>query len=134
MESTAICLIGLGVLALVGLQNSLILASRHKMLAKGNTPCSQVVHSSYAFIGKIPVAYFAVLFYGGILGQLFQMIQQERIVWIWISSEVALAVLISCYYAYLLFYKLRLLCVACVRLYLINALMALVLLGYHWFG
>ena len=133
MESTAISLIGLAVLALVGLQNSLMLAFRHKTYRK-DTACGRVVRSPYAVIGKIPVAYLAALFYGGILGQLIQMVQQERIEWLWISTGVALAIPVSGYYAYLLFYKLRLVCMACVRLHLINAFMALLLLGYYWFG
>ncbi len=134
MESTILCLIGIGVLALLGLQNSLMLTMRHKTLIKQNHPCGQVMQSQYASIGKIPVAYIAALFYGGILGQLLQMFQAEQVTWTWISTGITLAILASCYYAYLLFYKLRLTCLICIRLYLINAMMAICLLGYYWYG
>ncbi|MBF0276184.1 MAG: vitamin K epoxide reductase family protein [SAR324 cluster bacterium] len=133
METTALCLTGIGVLALVGLQNSLLLAFRHNSLRGSNSSCSQVLRSPLALIGKIPVSYFAVVYYCGVLGQLLLMLQQERIIWHWIAIGVILAAVVSCYYAFLLFFKLRLVCMACVRLYLINAMMAFVLLGYYWF-
>ncbi|MBF0289378.1 MAG: hypothetical protein HQM14_16295 [SAR324 cluster bacterium] len=111
-----------------------MLTMKHQTLTRRNNPCNQVMQSQYAVIGKVPVAYIAALFYGGILGQLLHMFQAEKVTWLWISTGIIIAILVSCYYAYLLFYKLRLKCMACIRLYLINAMMAICLLGYYWYG
>lgn len=134
MEATAVSLIGIGVLALLGLQNALILALSNKSLARKNPPCHQINQSPQAFLGKIPVAYLAALLYGSILGQLFQVFQHGQIFWTGLAVSVLLLVLASGYYAYLLFFKLRLLCLICIRLHLINALMGIFVIGYHWYG
>lgn len=134
MEALAVCLIGLGTLALLGLQTSLVLAFGNHFLKSKHPACRQVIRSPYAHVGKIPVAHIAGVIYGGILGLVLQVLQHGQVFWAGISISVLFLIAASGVYAYLLFFKLRLVCMLCVRLYLINALMGIFLMGYHGAG
>ena len=77
------------------------------------------------------MAYGAVIFYGLVLFELLLRIFDDEIQLFWLNSGMVLAILVTCYYAFVMFFKLRIICIGCLRIYLANLLMAASLLSYH---
>ena len=128
-----ISMIAFGGAAIFGLQGALNLAMQHHM-AQGNhkqSACNKVVRSKEAYLANIPVAYGAVIFYCLVLFELLFVIFDDEIQLFWINFGMVLAILVTCYYAFVMFFKLRIICMSCLRIYLANLLMAAVLLSYH---
>jgi len=132
-DSAIFSLIAFGGAAIFGLQGALSLAVRHNQVRAHHpfSACNKVALSKEAQIAKIPVAYGAVIFYGFVLAQLLRNIYLEEIQLYWLNSAMVAAMLITCYYAYVMFFKLRLVCMGCLRIYLANLLMAAALSAYH---
>ncbi len=132
MEDLIVSLLGIGIFALLGLKSSLALLALHRVQKNQGSPCYRVLRSPYAFVGKVPVVYFAVFFYAGVLGQLLQMFWNGTLVMEWIALGTVLAIVCSAYYAYILFFKLRLRCWGCIRIYFSNLMIGLFLISYYW--
>jgi len=132
-DSAIFSLIALGGAALFGLQGALSLAVRHGQVREHHpfSACNKVALAKEAQIAKIPVAYGAVIFYGLVLAQLLRSIYQEEIQLYWLNSAMVAVLLVTCYYAYIMFFKLRIVCMGCLRIYLANLLMAAALSAYH---
>jgi uncharacterized membrane protein len=132
-DSAIFSLIAFGGAAIFGLQGALSLAVRHHQVRAHHpySACNKVALSKEAQIAKIPVAYGAVIFYGFVLSQLLRNIYLEEIQLYWLNSAMVAAMLVTCYYAYIMFFKLRLVCMGCLRIYLANLLMAAALSAYH---
>ena len=134
-DSAIFSLIAVGGAAIFGLQGALSLAVRHNQVRDHHpfSACNKVALSKEAQIAKIPVAYVAVIFYGFVLAQLLRSIYLEEIQVYWLNSAMVAAMLVTCYYAYIMFFKLRLVCMGCLRIYLANLLMAAALSTYHMY-
>jgi uncharacterized membrane protein len=132
-DSAIFSLIAFGGAAIFGLQGALSLAVRHHQVRAHHpySACNKVALSKEAQIAKIPVAYGAVIFYGFVLSQLLRNIYLEEIQFYWLNLAMVAAMLVTCYYAYIMFFKLRLVCMGCLRIYLANLLMAAALSAYH---
>ena len=132
-DSAIFSLIAFGGAAIFGLQGALSLAVRHNQIRAHHpfSACNKVALSKEAQIAKIPVAYGAVIFYGFVLAQLLRNIYLEEIQLYWLNSAMVAAILVTCYYAYIMFFKLRLVCMGCLRIYLANLLMAAALYAHH---
>ena len=132
-DSAIFSLIAFSGAAIFGLQGALSLAVRHNQVRAHHpfSACNKVALSKEAQFAKIPVAYGAVIFYGFVLAQLLRNIYLEEIQLYWLNSAMVAAMLVTCYYAYIMFFKLRLVCMGCLRIYLANLLMAVALSTYH---
>ena len=132
-DSAILSLIAFGGAAIFGLQGALSLAIQHNQVRDHHpfSACKKVALSNEAQIAKIPVAYGAVIFYVFVLAQLLYSIYLEEIQVYWLNSAMVAAMLVTCYYAYVMFFKLRLFCMGCLRIYLANLLMAAALSAYH---
>ena len=132
-DSSIFSLIALGGAAIFGLQGALSLAVRHHIVRDHHplSACNIVALSKESRIANIPVAYGAVIFYGFVLTQLLRGIYLEDIQMFWLNSAMVASLLLTCYYAYVMFFKLRLVCMGCLRISLANLLMAAALLAYH---
>ena len=132
-DSAIFSLIAFGGAAIFGLQGALSLAVRHHQVRAHHpfSACNKVALSKEAQIAKIPVAYGAVIFYGFVLAQLLRNIYLEEIQLYWLNSAIVAAMMVTCYYAYIMFFKLRIICMGCLRIYLANLLMAAALSAYH---
>ena len=133
-DSENILLIAIGFAAVFGLQGALNLAAKH-LLANFNEqhlPCNKIILSKKAFFAKIPLAYLAVIFYIIVIVQLFLMMSHKKIQLFWFNFEIIIATLITFYYAYIMFFELRIICKGCIRIYLANILMAIALTANHF--
>ena len=127
-------LIALCLAAIFGLQGALKLAINHYTLgvSKNHTSCNKILLSKEAFFLEIPVAYLAVIFYVVLLVQLIILSNEEDIHLYWINIEILFAVIITFYYALIMFLKLQIICFGCLRIYLANILMGASILAYHF--
>ena len=133
LDASIISLIALGGAALFGLQGSISLAVRHHLVREltKRSACDRVAHSKEAKIANLPVAYGAVIFYGCVLFLLFHGVNQPEIPLFWLNSAMVAAVLVTIYYAYVMFFRLKIVCMGCLRIYLSNLMMAAALLAYQ---
>ena len=132
-DSAIFSLIALGGGAFFGLQGALSLAVRHHQVRNHFqfSACNKVTLSKEAMVAKIPIVYVAVFFYGFVLVQLLRGIYLEEINLYLLNSAIFIAFLATCYYAYIMFFKLRLFCMGCIRIYLANLFMAAALSAYY---
>ena len=133
LNSNMISMIAFGGAAIFGLQGALSLAVQHHTVQDHHkqSACNKVARSKEAYLANIPVAYGAVIFYGLVLFELLFRIFDDEIQLFWLNSGMILAILVTCYYAFVMFFKLRIICIGCLRIYLANLLMAASLLSYH---
>ena len=134
LDASIISLIGLGGAALFGLQGSISLVVRHHLVRglQQRSACDRFAHSKEAYIANIPVAYGAVIFYGLVLFLLFRGMNQPEIPLFWLNSTMVVALIVTCYYAYVMFFRLNIVCMGCLRIYLANLMMAAALLAYQF--
>ena len=134
LDASTISLIALGGAALFGLQGSISLAVRHNIdrELQQRSACDRVALSKEANIANIPVAYGAVIFYGLVLFLLFRGMNQPEIPLLWLNSAMVAALIVTCYYAYVMFFRLNIVCMGCLRIYLANLMMAAALLAYQF--
>jgi uncharacterized membrane protein len=120
--------------AVFGLQGALMLAIRHRTGRWGArlSRCERVLHTPEAFLVHRPVADWAVGYYLLVLLTVGAALLQDAKWLAWLDGIVVVGVLATCYYAFLLFFRLRLMCSGCVRLYFTNLLIAVSLGGFHW--
>ena len=135
LDASIISLIALGGAALFGLQGSISLAVRHHLVPElsKRSACDRVAYSKEANIANIPVAYGAVIFYGLVLYLLFYGTNQREIPLFLLNSVMVIALLVTFYYAYVMFFRLKIFCMGCMRIYLSNLMMAAALLAYQLF-
>ena len=132
MAYSVIPMIALGGFALFGLQGSLSLAMQH-YLFRGNSRgsiCDSLLKTPQAYIGPVPVAFAAAVYYLLVLIMLLRMLAGGENPMDLITPLILLSLLLTCYYAWLLFFKLRLHCMGCIRIQLANLLMASACVAY----
>ena len=132
MNPSLVSLITLGGFALFGLQGSLSLAMRHYLFRgkPGGSPCERLLKTPQAYIGPVPLAFAAAVYYLLVLIMLLRMLAGGENPMDLITPLILLSLLLTCYYAWLLFFKLRLRCMGCIRIQLANLLMASACVAY----
>ena len=133
MDAETISLMLIGVAAIFGLQSSMAMAIRHYLFRNlsGKSPCDRLLGSPQAYIGPVPVAFFAAFYYLLLLALLFNMLLRGEMIMNWLSPLVLISLPVTAYYAWLLFFKLRIRCMGCVRIQVINVMIALISLGLN---
>lgn len=120
--------------AVLGFLGALNLAIRHRAVRtrKRFSRCDRVVRAPQAVLWGRPVADWALAFYAGVLlSALLGLYQDAR--WLWIlDGAVIVGVGATCYYAFILLFRLRTVCIGCLKLYFLNLVMAALLIDYHW--
>ena len=56
----------------------------------------------------------------------------DGILLFWLNSGMVVTLLVTCYYAYVMFFRLNIVCMGCLRIYLANLMMAAALLAYQF--
>ena len=113
-----------------GLQGSISLALRHRLAqdAPRMAKCDRVLRSPYANVAGIPIAYSAVVFYALVLLALIQVVQ-GALPRVWLDGAIVVGLGVTCYYAFILFCRLRIVCAGCLRIYLANLMLGIALAG-----
>ena len=133
MDAETISLMLIGVAAIFGLQNSMAVAMRHHLFRNlsGKSPCDRLLGSPQAYIGPVPVAFFAAFYYLLLLVFLFNGLLGGEMILNWLSPLVLTSLPVTAYYAWLLFFKLRIRCMGCVWIQVINIMIALISRGLN---
>ena len=123
----------IGVAAIFGLKNSMAMAMRHHLFRNlsGKSPCDRLLGSPQAYIGPVPVAFFAAFYYLLLLGLLFNRLLGGEMILNGLYPLVLISLPVTLYYVWLLFFKLRIRCMGCVRIQVINVMIALISLGLN---
>ena len=133
MHAETVSLMLIGIAAIFGLQGSMAMTIRHQLFRNlsGKSLCDRLLGSSQAYIGPVPVSFFAAFYYLLLLGLLFNRLLGGEMILNWLSPLVLISLPVTAYYAWLLFFKLRIRCMGCVRIQVINVLIALISLGLN---
>ena len=135
INSEIFALIAIGLSSIFGLQGALKLSINHYTLevSKSSTSCNKILLSKEAFFIKIPISYLAVIYYVVLLLQLIILSIEEDFNLYWINIEILFAVVITFYYALIMFFKLQIICFSCLRIYLANIIMGASIIAYHFY-
>ena len=133
-DSSFLSLVAVGGGALFGLHGALSLTIKHHFLRKTyiNSACDKVAMLKGTNTSIFPAACAAVIFYCMVLFMLIHGIHQDEIHILLLNIVMIMALLATCFYAYKMFFKLRVICVGCIRVHLANLMMSSALLYYNF--
>ena len=133
-DSSFLSLVAVGGAALFGLHGAVGLAIKHHFLRKTslNSACDKVAMLKGTYTLIFPAACAAVIFYCMVLLILIRGIYQDEIHILLLNAAIILALLATCYYAFKMFFRLRVICIGCIRVHLANLMMSSALLYYNF--
>ena len=133
-DSSFLSLVAVGGAALFGLHGAVGLAIKHHFFRNNhlNSACDNVAISKEAYTLIFPAACAAVIFYCMVLFILIRGIYQDEIHILLLNAAMILALLATCYYAFKMFFRLRVICIGCIRVHLANLMMSSALLYYNF--
>ena len=133
-DSSFLSLVAVGGAALFGLHGAVGLAIKHHFLRNTylNSACDKVAMLKGTYTLIFPAACAAVIFYCMVLFILIRGIYQDEIHILLLNVAMIMALLATCYYAFKMFFRLRVICVGCIRVHLANLMMSSALLYYNF--
>ncbi|MCH2284335.1 MAG: hypothetical protein MK434_04590 [SAR324 cluster bacterium] len=133
-DSSFLSLVALGGAALFGLHGAVGLAIKHHFFRNNhlNSTCDKAAISKEAYTSIFPAACAAVIFYCMVLFILIRGIYQDEIHILLLNAAMIMALLATCYYAFKMFFRLRVICIGCIRVHLANLMMSSALLYYNF--
>ena len=133
-DSSFLSLVAVGGSALFGLHGAVGLAIKHHFFRNNhlNSTCDKTAISKEAYTSIFPAACAAVIFYCMVLFILIRGIYQDEIHILLLNAAIILALLATCYYAFKMFFRLRVICIGCIRVHLANLMMSSALLYYNF--
>ena len=133
-DSSFLSLVAVGGAALFGLHGAVGLAIKHHFLRNTNlnSACDKVAMLKGTYTLIFPAACAAVIFYCMVLFILIRGIYQDEIHILLLNAAIILALLATCYYAFKMFFRLRVICIGCIRVHLANLMMSSALLYYNF--
>ena len=133
-DSSFLSLIALGGAALFGLHGAVGLAIKHHFLRKTylNSACEKVAMLKGTYTLMFPTACAAMIFYCMVLFILIRGIYQEEIHILLLNAVMIMALLATSFYAFKMLFRLRVICIGCIRVHLANLMMSSALLYYHF--
>ena len=133
-DSSFLSLVAVGGSALFGLHGAIGLAIKHHFFRNNhlNSTCDKTTISKEAYTLIFQAACAAVIFYCMVLFILIRGIYQDEIHILLLNAAMIMALLATCYYAFKMFFRLRVICIGCIRVQLANLMMSSALLYYNF--
>ena len=132
-DSSFLSLVAVGGAALFGLHGALGLTIKHHFLRKTYfSACDKVAMLKGTYTLIFPAACAAVIFYCMVLFILIRGIYQDEINILLLNTAMIMALLATCYFAFKMFFRLRVICIDCIRVHLANLMMFSALLYYNF--
>ena len=133
-DSSFLSLVAVGGAALFGLHGAVGLAIKHHFFRNNhlNSTCDKAAISKEAYTSIFPAACAAVIFYCMVLFILIRGIYQDEIHILLLNAAMIMALIATCYYAFKMFFRLRVICIGCIRVHLANLMMSSALLYYNF--
>ena len=134
LDSTFLSLFTLGGAALFGLHGAVGLAIKNHVLRNNylNSTNDKVSISKETYTSIFPVACAAVIFYSMVLFVLIRGVYKNEIQIILLNAAMIIAMLATCYYTFKMFFRLRIVCIGCIRVHMANLIMSSALLFYNF--
>ena len=132
-DSSFLSLVAVGGAAFFGLHGAVGLAIKHHFLRNTyiNSACEKVSKLKGTYNSIFPAACAAVIFYCMVLFILIRGIYQDEIHILLLNAAMILALLATGFYALKMFFRLRVICVGCIRVHMANLIMSSALLYYN---
>ena len=133
-DSSFLSLVAVGGAAFFGLHGALSLIIKHHFLRNSyfNSACDKDATSKEAYTLIFPAACAAVIFYCMVLFILIRGIYQDEIHILLLNTTMIMAMLATGFYAFKMFFRLRVICVGCIRVHLANLIMSYAMLNYNF--
>ena len=133
-DSSFLSLVAVGGSALFGLHGAIGLAIKHHFFRNNhlNSTCDKSSISKEAYNSIFPAACAAVIFYCMVLFILIRGIYQDEIQILLLNAAMIMALIATCYYAFKMFFRLRVICIGGIRVHLANLMMSSALLYYNF--
>ena len=133
-DSSFFSLVAVGGAALFGLHGAVGLAVKHHFFRNTylNSPCDKVAMLKGTYTSIFPATCVAVIFYCMVLFILIRGIYQDEINILLLNAAMIMALLATCYYAFKMFFRLRVICIDCIRVHLANLMMSSALMYYNF--
>ena len=133
-DSSFLSLVAVGGAALFGLHGAVGLAIKHHFLRNTylNSACDKAAMLKGTYTLIFPAACAAVIFYCMVLFILIRGIYQDEIHILLLNVAMIMALLATCYYAFKMLFRLRVICIGCFRVHLANLMMSSALLYYNF--
>ena len=133
-DSSFLSLVALGGAALFGLHGAVGLAIKHHFLRNTylNSTCDKVAMLKGTYTLIFPAACAAVIFYCMVLFILIRGIYQDETHILLLNTTMIIALPATCFYAFKMFFRLRVICIGCIRVHLANLMMSSALLFYNF--
>ena len=133
-DSSFLSLVAVGGAAIFGLHGAVGLAIKHHLLRNTylNSACDKVAMLKRTYTSIFPVACVAVIFYCMVLFILIRGIYLNEIYILLLNAAMIMALLTTGFYAFKMFFRLRVICVGCIRVHLANLIMSSALLYYNF--
>ena len=133
-DSSFLSLVAVGGAAFFGLHGAVGLAIKHYFFRNNhlNSACDKVAISKEASTLIFPAACAAVIFYCMVLFILIRGIYQDDIHILLLNAAMIMALMATFYYAFKMFFRLRVICIGCIRVHLANLMMSSALLYYNF--
>jgi len=133
-DSSFLSLVAVGGAALFGLHGALGLALKDHFLRNTylSSTCDKVSMLKGTYTSIFPAACVAVVFYCMVLFILIRGIYQDETHILLLNVAMIMAFLATSYYAFKMFFRLRIVCIGCIRVHLANLIMSSALLFYNF--
>ena len=133
-DSSFFSLVALGGAALFGLHGALGLAIKHHLFRNNQVSylCDRITMSQETNTSIFPATCAAVIFYCMVLFVLIHGLYKDEIQIFLLNAAMILAMSATCYYAFKMFFRLRIVCIDCIRVHMANLLMSSSLLFYNF--
>ena len=132
-DSSFLSLVAVGGAALFGLHGAVGLAIKHHFLRNTylNSACEKAPILKGTYTSIFPAAHVAVIFYCMVLFILIRGMYLNEIHIFLLNVTMIMALLATGYYAFKMFFRLRVICVGCIRIHLANLMMSSAMLFYN---
>ena len=133
-DSSFLSLFAVGGAALFGLHGAVGLAIKHHFLRNTyfNSACDKVAMLKGTYNSIFPAACAAVIFYCLVLFILIRGIYLNEIHILLLNTAIIMALLVTGFCAFKMIFRLRVICVGCIRVHLANLIMSSALLYYNF--
>ena len=133
-DSSFLSLVAVGGAALFGLHGAVGLAIKHHFFRNTylNSACDKVGMLKVTYTSIFPAACVAVTFYCMVLFILIRGIYLNEIHILLLNAAMIMALLATGYFSFKMFFRLRVICVGCIRIHLANLMMSSALLYYNF--
>ena len=134
-DYTFLILVAVGGSAFFGLHGALGLAIKHYFLKKNYLylACGKTALSNTAYNSILLTSCMGIIFYCMVLFIIIRGIYNNEISILLLNTAMIIGIIATSYYAFKMFFRIRVVCVGCIRVHLANLMMSSALIFYNFY-